>query len=67
MPSLSVVVEARPPPLQIERASQPVLTGCAFRDRCAHAVAVCATTVPPLEEVVAGHWAACHRARELAP
>jgi len=40
-------------------------SGCAFRDRCAYAVAVCGTTVPPLEEVAAGHWVACHRAREF--
>jgi oligopeptide transport system ATP-binding protein len=40
-------------------------SGCAFRDRCAHAVAVCGTTVPPLEEVAAGHWVACHRSREF--
>jgi oligopeptide transport system ATP-binding protein len=40
-------------------------SGCAFRDRCPYAVAVCVTAVPPLEEVAAGHWAACHRSREL--
>src|SRR6266478_746322 len=40
-------------------------SGCAFRDRCPYAVAVCGTTVPPLEEVAAGHWVACHRAREF--
>jgi oligopeptide transport system ATP-binding protein len=39
--------------------------GCAFRDRCAHAVALCGTTVPPLEEVAAEHWVACHRSREF--
>jgi len=40
-------------------------SGCAYRDRCAYAVAVCQTTVPPLEETAAGHWTACHRAREF--
>ena len=55
-PSRSALVQARPP-VQVE--------GCAFRDRCGYAVAVCATTAPPLEEVIPGHWAACHRAREL--
>lgn len=39
-------------------------SGCAFRDRCAYALALCATTVPPLEEAGAGHWVACHRSRE---
>jgi oligopeptide transport system ATP-binding protein len=46
-------------------AAAPIIAGCAFRDRCAYAVAVCSTTVPPLEETVPGHWTACHRAREL--
>src|ERR1700733_5910669 len=46
-------------------AAAPIIGGCAFRDRCAYAVAVCSTTVPPLEEAVPGHWTACHRAREL--
>jgi oligopeptide transport system ATP-binding protein len=41
-------------------------TGCAFRDRCPYALPICAQTAPPLEETIAGHWAACHRARELA-
>ena len=40
--------------------------GCAFRDRCAHAVALCGSTAPPLEEVAVGHWVACHRSREFA-
>jgi oligopeptide transport system ATP-binding protein len=38
--------------------------GCVFRDRCAHALAVCAVSVPPLEEVAAAHWVACHRSRD---
>jgi oligopeptide transport system ATP-binding protein len=46
-------------------AAAPIIAGCAFRDRCAYAVAICSTTVPPLEEAVPGHWTACHRAREL--
>jgi oligopeptide/dipeptide ABC transporter ATP-binding protein len=43
-------------------APQP---GCAYRDRCAHAVAVCATRAPPLEEIAPGHRVACHRARDF--
>jgi oligopeptide transport system ATP-binding protein len=43
----------------------PADSGCAFRDRCAYALAVCATTAPPLAEADAGHWVACHRSREL--
>ncbi len=39
--------------------------GCAYRDRCGYALAVCASTVPVLEEVAAGHFIACHRSREV--
>jgi len=39
--------------------------GCAFRWRCPHATDACAETVPPLDEVGAGHRAACLRAREI--
>ncbi len=37
-------------------------SGCAFRDRCAHAVALCATREPPLHVVAPGHRARCHLA-----
>lgn len=37
-------------------------SGCVFRTRCPHAVAACAATVPPLEEVAPGHFRACLRA-----
>jgi oligopeptide transport system ATP-binding protein len=55
------------PPGSVEPAASPLTSesGCAFRDRCPYAVAVCGTTVPPLEEVAAGHWVACHRAKEF--
>ncbi len=46
-------------------ASLPSATGCSYRERCRYAAAICAATEPPLEEVVPGHFAACHRAREL--
>jgi ABC-type dipeptide/oligopeptide/nickel transport system ATPase component len=39
--------------------------GCAYRDRCAYAVALCGSTVPPLAEVAVGHQVACHRSREF--
>ena len=40
-------------------------SGCAFRDRCPYRLPLCATDDPPLAQVVAGHWAACHRSHEL--
>jgi oligopeptide transport system ATP-binding protein len=55
----------KPPVLPEAFAPRPPGTGCAFRDRCAYALPICAEVVPPLEETVPGHWAACHRAREL--
>ena len=61
-----MAISARAPPPPAEPvAPAPMIAGCAFRDRCAYAVAVCSTTVPPLEEAVPGHWTACHRAQEL--
>jgi peptide/nickel transport system ATP-binding protein len=35
-------------------------SGCRFRDRCPHAMAVCAERAPAMRETTAGHWAACH-------
>jgi oligopeptide transport system ATP-binding protein len=54
-------------PVRVESAASPQAaeSGCAFRDRCAYAVALCGSTVPPLEEVAAGHRVACHRWREF--
>ncbi len=66
LPSMPVQRAALPPPLPEAAAPLPPVTGCAFRDRCIHALAVCAQAVPALEETTTGHWAACHRARELA-
>ena len=40
-------------------------SGCVYRSRCAHALAVCAAHTPPWEEVSGGHRIACHRWREL--
>jgi oligopeptide/dipeptide ABC transporter ATP-binding protein len=36
------------------------LEGCAFRDRCPLATDICREVVPPLEEKITGHAAACH-------
>jgi oligopeptide transport system ATP-binding protein len=40
-------------------------TGCAYELRCGHAQPVCGITIPPLQEVSAGHVVACHRWREV--
>lgn len=40
-------------------------SGCYFHPRCRYALDICRQESPPLEEVAAGHYAACHRAKEL--
>ena len=35
-------------------------SGCVFRTRCPQATTICAEQVPPLREITADHWAACH-------
>jgi oligopeptide/dipeptide ABC transporter ATP-binding protein len=45
----------------------PAAGGCAYRSRCALAVARCAVETPRLEPRGAGHAVACHRAGEGAP
>jgi oligopeptide transport system ATP-binding protein len=65
VPALPPVV--RPNAAAESAAAAPPTGGCAFRDRCGYALAVCASTVPVLEEVAAGHFIACHRSREIMP
>ena len=40
-------------------------SGCVYRTRCPHALAVCAERVPQWEDLSGGHCVACHRWREL--
>ena len=40
-------------------------SGCYFHPRCQYAIDVCATVTPVWEEIEPGHFARCHRAREL--
>ncbi|MDE2629324.1 MAG: dipeptide ABC transporter ATP-binding protein [Burkholderiales bacterium] len=58
------------------RRDRPVLTGelpspltppsgCAFHQRCPHAVARCRAEVPPLEDLGSGQRVACHRVHEI--
>jgi oligopeptide/dipeptide ABC transporter ATP-binding protein len=35
-------------------------SGCRFRTRCWKATELCARTEPPLAQIAAGHWVACH-------
>jgi oligopeptide transport system ATP-binding protein len=55
------------PPIRDHANVEPPLpqSGCAFRERCPYATAICETTVPLLEEVAPGHSVACHRSREI--
>ena len=41
-------------------------SGCAFHPRCRHAIDLCKVAVPDFVEVAPGHFAACHRARDLS-
>ena len=40
-------------------------SGCRFHPRCQYAQQICVDKVPELELMEEGHWAACHRAKEL--
>jgi len=40
-------------------------SGCYFHPRCTYVQDICKTAEPPFEEVTPGHYAKCHRAKEL--
>ncbi len=40
-------------------------SGCYFHPRCSHAIDLCRTEPPILEEISPNHYVSCHRAREL--
>ncbi len=40
-------------------------SGCYFHPRCPHAVDLCRTQTPALQEISPGHFVSCHRADEL--
>jgi oligopeptide/dipeptide ABC transporter ATP-binding protein len=56
--------QARTGSPRVEPPARLLAVGCAFRDRCPYVLPVCQTDDPPLIEVAAGHWAACHRSQE---
>jgi len=75
-PYTRALLQAAPVPDPARRASRQILqgdvpnpadppSGCAFRTRCPSARACCAEGSPVLSELSPGHFAACHRAREL--
>jgi peptide/nickel transport system ATP-binding protein len=41
-------------------------SGCYFHPRCTYVKDICKTDEPPFEEITPGHYAKCHRARELS-
>ena len=41
-------------------------SGCKFHPRCPFAEAICASTIPPLEEISSGHLVACHFVNKTA-
>jgi peptide/nickel transport system ATP-binding protein len=63
--------EVQPARLRETRLGEPPSplappSGCVYRTRCPHAIAVCAERVPAWEEAGGGARVACHRWRELA-
>ncbi|MCE2577774.1 ABC transporter ATP-binding protein [Gluconacetobacter entanii] len=50
-----------PAATDLPTAAQDLRHGCAFRNRCPHAMAACTTVVPPLQQVAPGRWVACLR------
>lgn len=39
--------------------------GCRFAERCAYATERCRSVEPPYDEILPGHFVACHRVREI--
>jgi peptide/nickel transport system ATP-binding protein len=75
-PYTAALLSAVPEPDPRQRSQRIVLqgevanpanppSGCYFHPRCPHAVDLCRTQSPPLEEITPGHFARCHRAGEL--
>ena len=64
VPRIPPVADAPAPLADRTLAAESIAHGCAFRDRCPYALPLCATSDPPLLEIAAGRWVACHRSHE---
>jgi oligopeptide transport system ATP-binding protein len=64
VPRIPPIVGAPAPLAERTLAAASIAHGCAFRDRCPYVLPLCASSDPPLLEIAAGRWVACHRAHE---
>ena len=64
VPRIPPVADAPAPLADRTLGADSIAHGCAFRDRCPYALPLCATSDPPLLEIAAGRWVACHRSHE---
>jgi oligopeptide/dipeptide ABC transporter ATP-binding protein len=64
VPRIPAVAGAPAPLAETSLAADSIVHGCAFRDRCPYALPLCASSDPPLAEIAAGRWVACHRSHE---
>lgn len=64
VPRIPPVAAAPAPLAEPSLSGAAIAHGCAFRDRCPLALPLCASTDPPLVEIAAGRWVACHRSHE---
>jgi len=64
LPAALAVPVAPALPAETIQPARLMAAGCAYRDRCPYVLPICETNDPPLIEVSAGHWVACHRSQE---
>jgi oligopeptide/dipeptide ABC transporter ATP-binding protein len=64
VPRIPPVAGAPAPLAESSLAADTITRGCAFRDRCPYALPLCTSSDPPLSEIAAGRWVACHRSHE---
>ena len=64
VPRIPPVADAPAPLPDRTLAADSITHGCAFRDRCPYALPLCESSDPPLLEITAGRWVACHRSHE---